>query len=135
MVAQIDKHQLTMVAFAMHPAGQLNRLADACFGQFPASMGAIGVHHHENLYRIQGLWYNGTMRKSQGFRYFLLLFIGSALLAGCKGGNWNFGGSDDETAPIAGDEHSSPIPKARGSYDSPDAQDMVIRHRITLPPL
>jgi hypothetical protein len=91
----------------------------------------------KNPYRIQGLWYNPSMRKSQGFQRAILYTLAVFVLIGCsaKGRAWDVGGAGDGQAPIAGTEHVSPIPKARGDYDSPEARDMVIRHKISLPPL
>ena len=44
MIAQIDKKQPAMVAFAVNPSGQANLLADVFSPQFCAFMGTIGVH-------------------------------------------------------------------------------------------
>jgi hypothetical protein len=44
MVTQVDEDQPTMVAAAIHPAGQPDGLADMRLAQFAAGMGAIGMH-------------------------------------------------------------------------------------------
>jgi len=51
MIAQIDEQQPSMIALAMHPAGDADRLTDLFGAKLAAIMGAIGVH----LIVFQGL--------------------------------------------------------------------------------
>ena len=44
MIAQIDEQQPAMIALAMHPARDADRLADLFGAKLAAIMGAIGVH-------------------------------------------------------------------------------------------
>jgi len=44
MVAQVDEQQAAVVAFAVNPAGDFDRLALVGKAKLTTSMGAIGVH-------------------------------------------------------------------------------------------
>jgi hypothetical protein len=57
MVAQIDKEELPMIAFAVHPPGQPRRLARIGQAQGSASVGSVGVHQGKSCSRRRE---NGT---------------------------------------------------------------------------
>ena len=44
MVTQIHKQKIAVVALAVHPTGQPNRLADVRLAQLSTIMSPIGVH-------------------------------------------------------------------------------------------
>ncbi len=44
MVPYVHEQQVTVVAFAVHPSRQADRLADIGSAELSAVMGAIGVH-------------------------------------------------------------------------------------------
>jgi hypothetical protein len=46
MVAQVDEQHPAMVADAVAPTGQANRLADITLAQGAAGVGAIAMHRH-----------------------------------------------------------------------------------------
>jgi hypothetical protein len=49
VVAQVDEQQLAVIALAMNPARQADRLADVACAQRGAGMGTIGVHQEVGL--------------------------------------------------------------------------------------
>ena len=49
MIAQINKQQMTVVAFAMNPPRQASSLSDIVEAQFGAGMCSIGVHDESAL--------------------------------------------------------------------------------------
>ena len=57
MIAQINKHDTTMITFSMHPARKAHRLADFCCGKCCTMMGTIAMHDKPQFQQKDGILY------------------------------------------------------------------------------